>query len=113
MNVDTEFLHSYVSFLHKAFPPTLDPKETLGRADIMVYGLAAKLCSLTGTKLDFLDWASQGRIGGGGPHRDGRADQGGSGGGGPHRRLERLVEYAVDVSTPELANAYLEFPTAR
>jgi hypothetical protein len=66
MNVDTEFLEAFVGFLNRAFPAELNATETVGRADIMVYGLATKLCSLTGTKLDFLDWASTGRSGGGG-----------------------------------------------
>jgi hypothetical protein len=113
MKVDIEFMQAFVGFLNEAFPAELNAKETVGRADIMVYGLATKLCSLTGTKLDFLDWASQGRSGGGVPHHDGKIDQGGSGGGGPHRRLERLVEYAVDASSRELANAYLDHPVAR
>lgn len=116
MNIDTEFLHAFVGFLNRAFPADLSARDTVGRADIMVYGLATKLCSLTGPKLDFLDWASQGRAGGGGPHHDGggKADQPGPGKGGPHpyRRLERLVEYAVNVSSPELANAYLDDPPA-
>jgi hypothetical protein len=113
MSVDTEFLHAFVGFLDSAFPADLNATEAVARADIMVYGLATKLCSLTGTKLDFLDWASQGGPGGGGPHHDGKARQGGGGGGGPHRRLENLVEYAADVASPELANAYQDCPVAR
>jgi len=111
MSVDTEFVQTFVGFLERAFPADLNARETVGRADIMVYGLATKLCSLTGTKVDFLDWASQGRSGGGGPHHDGKADSAGPGKGGPHaphRRLENLVEYAADVASPELANAYLD-----
>jgi hypothetical protein len=113
MSVDTEFLHAFVDFLNRAFPSDLSAKETVGRADIMVYGLATRLCSLTGTKVDFLDWAYMGSPGGGGPHREGRAELGRPGGGGPHRRLENLVEYAADVSSPELANAYRDGPVAR
>jgi hypothetical protein len=112
MNIDTEFLRTFVNFLNRAFPADLDAKQTVERADIMVYGLATKLCSLTGTKLDFLDWASKGAPGGGGPHHDGNVVASGPGKGGPHpyRRLESLVEYAVDVASPELADAYRDHP---
>jgi hypothetical protein len=115
MNIDTEFLHAFVGFLNRAFPADLNAEETVGRADIMVYGLATKLCSLTGTKLDFLDWACKAGPGGGGPHHDGDVVASGPGKGGPHarRRLESLVEYAVDVSSPELANAYRDHPVVR
>jgi hypothetical protein len=110
MNIDTEFLHTFVNFLNRAFPADLDARETVERADIMVYGLATKLCSLTGTKLDFLDWGCKGGHDGGGPHGDVVAS--GPGKGGPHalRRLESLVEYAVDVASPELADAYRDNP---
>lgn len=119
MDLDIEFLQEFVAFLKKnAFPASLDAKRTVERTDIMVYALSAKLCSMIGTRLDFLDLASQGRPGGGGPHRDegweqqGRPggggphyiDQGRPGGGGPHR-LNMLVSYATDVSTPALAEA--------
>ncbi len=116
MNVDTLFLRSFVKFLKEAFPEDLDAKQTVGRADIIVYGLATKLCSLTGARLSLLDWAS--RSGGGVPHLGGPGDDpdkaARSGGGVPHlRRLENLVAYAEEVATPELANAYREFPPAR
>lgn len=113
MKIDTEFLQAFVGFLDKAFPADISAAETVRRADIMVYGLATKLSSMTGIKVDFQDWASQGRPGGGGPHRDGATSQGGPGGGGPHYRLARLVQYALDVSSQDLANAYLEFPVVR
>ena len=116
MNLDTEFLKNYVKFLNTAFPASLNAEETVGHADIMVYGLAARLCSLIGTKLDFLDFvpkdktgdgsyrqprADHGAPGGGGPHF---AFHGSSGGGGPH--LQALISYATDVSTPALAEAF-------
>jgi hypothetical protein len=101
MSLDIEFLQAYVAFLKNAFPANLDAKVTIERTDIMVYALTATLCSLVGTKLDFLDFVSQGRPGGGGPH----VEQGGAGGGGPHR-LQKLVSYATEVSTPALANAF-------
>lgn len=115
MSLDIKFLQAYVDFLNTAFPASLGAKETIGRTDIMVYALTAKLCSLIGTKLDFLDFVSQGRSGGTGPHEppgDPRhpggggphADQGGPGGSGPH--LPMLISYATDVSTPELADAF-------
>ena len=118
MNLDMEFLQDYVTFLKKALPTDLDAKATIERTDIMVYGLAAKLCSLIGTKLDFLDFVSQGGPGGGGPHKppppppndpghpgSGHGtDHGPPGGGGPH--LQMLISYATDVSSPELASAY-------
>jgi hypothetical protein len=115
MSLDIEFLQAYVAFLKNAFPANQDAKVAIERTDIMVYALAATLCSLVGTKLDFLDFVSQGRPGGGGPHQprdeQGRpgggphTDQGPPGGGGPHR-LQKLVSYATDVSTPALANAF-------
>lgn len=120
MNLDIEFLQEYVAFLQDAFPANLDAKATIERTDIMVYALSAKLCSLIGTKLDFLDFVSQGRPGGGGPHphepRDEQGRPGGDGphpsvifqgppgGGGPHR-LNILISYATEVSTPALAEA--------
>jgi hypothetical protein len=115
MDLDTKFLKDYVAFLNTAFPASLNAAETIGHADIMVYGLTARLCSLIGTKLDFLDFASQGRPGGGGPHKPPpptdpggghHTDHGPPGGGGPH--LQALISYATDVSTPELANAFRE-----
>jgi hypothetical protein len=116
MSVDTKFLNAFVGFLNEAFPPGLSADKTVGRADIMVYGLATKLCSLTGTTVNFLDWAYQGGTGGSGPHkspprRDGEVEEGGpAGGSGPHRRSENLVEYAADVSSPELATAPTDVP---
>ncbi len=114
MNLDTEFLKNYVTFLNGAFPASLNAEETIGHADIMVYGLAARLCSLIGTKLDFLDFVSQGRPGGGGPHKPPNgpggpgggphADQGPPGGSGPH--LQMLISYATDISSRELASAF-------
>jgi hypothetical protein len=115
MNIDTAFLRTFVEFLEEAFPDDLDAKATVERADIMVYGLATKLCSLTGAKVDFLAWAS--RSGGGVPHVEGGgtyavAER--SGGGVPHvRRLDKLVSYAEDVATPELSDAYRSSPPAR
>jgi hypothetical protein len=116
MNIDTAFLRTFVKFLEEAFPDDLDAKQTVGRADIIVYGLATKLCSLTGAKVDFLNWAS--RSGGGVPHVEGGggtyavAER--SGGGVPHvRRLDKLVSYAEDVATPELSDAYRSSPPAR
>jgi hypothetical protein len=115
MSLDIEFLQAYVAFLKNAFPANLDAKVAIERTDIMVYALTATLCSMVGTKLDFLDFVSQGRPGGGGPHYEPRddqgrpggphTDQGPPGGGGPHR-LQKLVSYATDVSTPALANAF-------
>jgi hypothetical protein len=152
MSVDTEFVHDFVGFLNGAFPADLSAEEMVGRADIIVYGLANKLWPLTGTKVTFLDWASQGRSGGGGPHlpqgavaegrpggggphllqakgaveegrpggagphllqNEGAAEEGRPGGAGPQRRLENLVVYAADVSSPELANAYRNHPVTR
>jgi hypothetical protein len=101
MSLDIKFLQAYVDFLNTAFPASLDAKETIGRTDIMVYALTARLCSLIGTRLDFLDFACQGGPGGSGPH----TDQGGPGGGGPHY-LQILISYATGVSTPELADAF-------
>jgi hypothetical protein len=120
MDLDIEFLQEYVAFLKNAFPANLDATRTVERTDIMVYALSAKLCSLIGKRLDFLDLASQGRPGGGGPHHDeGWEQQGRPGGGGPHysidqgrpgsggpHRLNMLVSYATDVSTPALAEAF-------
>jgi hypothetical protein len=116
MNLDTEFLQTYVAFLNTAFTAKLGAKETIERTDIMVYALAAKLCSLIGTRLDFLDFVSQGKPGGGGPHHEDcddpghpgggpHTDQGGGGGSGPHY-LQMLISYATGVSTPELADAF-------
>jgi hypothetical protein len=116
MSLDIKFLQAYVDFLNTAFPASLGAKETIGRTDIMVYALTARLCSLMGTRLDFLDFASQGRPGGGGPHEPHgdkgnpggsgpHTDQGGGGGGGPHY-LQMLISYATGVSTPELADAF-------
>jgi hypothetical protein len=115
MSLDIKFLQAYVDFLNTAFPASLGAKETIGRTDIMVYALTAKLCSLIGTRLDFLDFASQGRPAGGGPHEPPcdpghpggggpHTDQGGPGKGGPHY-LQMLISYATGVSTPELADA--------
>jgi hypothetical protein len=115
MNIDTAFLRTFVRFLEEAFPDDLDGEQTVGRADIMVYGLATKLCSLTGAKVSFLDWAS--RSGGGVPHVEGGgtfAAPERTGGGVPHvRRLDNLVSYAEDVATPELSDAYRDSPPAR
>jgi hypothetical protein len=105
MSLDIEFLQEYVAFLKNAFPANLDAKATIERTDIMVYALAAKLCAMIGTKLDFLDLASQGRPGGGVPHHEGRDKQGRPGGGVPHYRLQILISYATEVSTPALADA--------
>lgn len=115
MNIDIAFVRTFVEFLEEAFPDDLDGKATVGRADIMVYGLATKLCSLTGAKVSLLEWAS--RSGGGVPH----LESGGSypvaersGGGVPHvRRLDKLVSYAEDVATPELSDAYRNSLPAR
>lgn len=117
MNLDTDFLQNYVKFLNTAFPASLNAEGTIGHADIMVYGLAARLCSLIGTKLDFLDFLPKEGPGDGGPDHKPRADHGPSGGGGPHLvfhgpsggggpHLQMLISYATDVSTPELASAY-------
>jgi hypothetical protein len=115
MNIDTAFLRTFVEFLEEAFPDDLEGKATVGRADIIVYGLATKLCSLTGAKVDFLQWAS--RSGGGVPHLEGKetyAVTERSGGGVPHvRRLDKLVSYAEDVATPELSDAYRSSLPAR
>ena len=135
MSLDREFLQEYLAFLKGALPANLDAAATIERTDIMVYALTAKLCSSIGTKLDFLDFVSQGRPGGGGPHRELHDPQGRPGGGGPHfdpndpqgppgkggphnvgidqgppggggpHRLQKLVAYATDVSTPALADA--------
>jgi hypothetical protein len=101
MNVDTEFLRKFADFLHGAFPAGLDAREAVSRADIMVYSLAAKLCSLTGTQISFNDWAAQGGSGGGVPHGVKPPPK-------KRRRLDRLVAYAEDVATPELAQAYVD-----
>jgi hypothetical protein len=113
MSLDIKFLQASVDFLNTAFPASLGAKETIGRTDIMVYALTAKLCSLIGTRLDFLDFASQGRPGGSGPHLEPpcdpgtgpHTDQGGPGKYGPHY-LQMLISYATGVSTPELADAF-------
>ena len=117
MSLDREFLQEYVAFLQDALPADLDAAATIERTDIMVYALTAKLCSLIGSRLDFLDFVSQGRPGGTGPHREPHDHQGRPGGAGPHfieqgppggsgpHRLQMLVAYATDVSTPALADA--------
>lgn len=124
MSLDTAFLRAYVGFLNSAFPANLDAKVTIERTDIMVYALTAKLCSLIGTRLDFLDFVSQGGPGGSGPHHEPRGDHGRpGGGGGPHtdqgpsggtgpHHLQMLISYATDVSTPELADAFRNSPRA-
>jgi hypothetical protein len=111
MSIDTEFLQRFVGFLDEAFPEELSAVDTVRRTDIMIYGLATRLASLIGTKMDFLDWKT------GNPCDDNLkhhpiSDQGAPGGVGP-RRIEKLVAYAVEVASPELANAYLEHPVVR
>ena len=101
MSVNTDFIHEVMKFLHRSFPDDLGPQDIVERADILVYGLATKLCSQIGTQTSFNDWAASGRGGTKVPHGPPPPPP-------PRRRLDALVAYAEDAAciSPEMAETY-------